>query len=104
MATGYGWRISESGMYTSGVGNVDRSELHRVISDLIHEQRRLANSPHLAERFRILWTVAALDKRLRQCTDREIGTLLTIARDRFHIFEPEFALCHHAKRRLLLRP
>jgi hypothetical protein len=83
---------------------VDRSELHRVISDLIHEQRRLLTSPYLAERFRILWVAATLDKRLRECTDREIGTLLTIVQSRFHIFEPEFALCYHARRRLLLRP
>jgi hypothetical protein len=27
-----------------------------------------------------------------------------IVQDRFHIFEPEFAIIHHAKRRLLLRP
>jgi hypothetical protein len=80
------------------------TKLYRVISDLIHEQRRLINSPHLAERFGVLWIAATLDKRLRQCTDREIGELLAIARDRFHIFEPEFAICHHAKRRLLLRP
>ena len=85
------------------MGYVDRSKLHRVISDLIHEQRKLATSPQLAERFGILWTAADLDKRLRQCTDREVGELLAIARDRFHIFEPEFALVHHAKRRLLLR-
>ena len=91
-------------MYTSSVGYVDRSELHRVISDLIHEQRRLANSPHLAERFRIFWTAADLDKRLRQCTDREIAQLMVVVQDRFHIFEPEFALCYHAQRRLLLRP
>jgi hypothetical protein len=75
-----------------------------MIGDLIHEQRRLAKSPHLEERFGVLRTAAELEKRLRQCTDREIGSLLTIAQDRFHIFEPEFAVCYHAKRRLLLRP
>jgi hypothetical protein len=26
-----------------------------------------------------------------------------IVQDRFHIFEPEFAIIHHAKRRLSLR-
>jgi len=91
-------------MYTSSVSRGDESDLHRVILDLIDEHRRLATSPHPAERFRILWIAAALDKRLRQCTDHEIGELLAVARDRFHIFEPEFALCYHAKRRLLLRP
>jgi hypothetical protein len=82
----------------------NNSDLDKVVRALIYEQRRLATSPHFAERFRILWTAATLDKRLRQCTDREIGELLAIAQSQFHIFEPEFALCHHAKRRLLLRP
>ena len=91
-------------MYTLGVGYVDKSELHRIIGDLIHEQRRLATSPHLTERFGVLWTVALLDEHLTQCTDHEIGELLTLIQERFHIFEPEFAICHHAKRRLLLRP
>ena len=80
------------------------SDLDKFVRALIDEQRRLINSPHLAERFRTFWTVATLDKRLRRCTDREIGTLLTIAQDRFHIFEPEFAICYHARRRLLLQP
>ena len=80
------------------------SDLGKVVRSLIHEQRRLANSPHLAERFRTLWTVALLDEHLTQCTDHEIGELLTLIQERFHIFEPEFAICHHAKRRLLLRP
>ena len=91
-------------MYTLGVGYVDKSELHRIIGDLIHDQRRLAASPQLAERFRTLWIAATLDKRLRECTDREIGHLLLVVQNRFHIFEPEFAICHHAKRRLMLRP
>jgi len=87
----------------SGV-HLDKSELHRLISVLIHEQRRLLNSPHLAERFGVLWIAATLDMRLTKCTDREIGELLAIAHNRFHTLEPEFAICHHAKRRLLLRP
>jgi hypothetical protein len=29
---------------------------------------------------------------------------MMVVQDQFHIFEPEFALCHHARRRLLLRP
>ena len=85
-------------------GYVDRSELRRAIRALIHEQRTFLTSTNPVQRFGVLWTAADLDKRLRQCTDREIGTLLTIVGDQFHIFEPEFALCYHAKRRLMLRP
>jgi len=80
------------------------SDLDKVVRALIYEQRRLATSPHLAERFRILWIAATLDKRLKQCTDDEIAELLNVVQERFHIFEPEFAICYHAKRRLLLRP
>ncbi len=44
-----------------------------------------------------------LDKHLSQCTDREIGQLMVVVKGRFHIFEPEFAICHHARRRLTLK-
>ena len=76
------------------------SELNRVISALIHDQRRLAASPNLAVRFRTLWTAALLDNRLKQCTDHEVGKLLILVQQRFHIFEPEFAICEHARRGL----
>jgi hypothetical protein len=79
------------------------SELYRVISALIREQRRFAGSPNLSERLRTLWTAALLNKQLTRCTNHEVGELLIVVQDRFHIFEPEFALCHHAARRLLLR-
>ena len=39
--------------------------------------------------------------KLARCADHEIGELLTLVQERFHIFEPEFAICHHAIRRLL---
>jgi hypothetical protein len=55
------------------------------------------------ERFGVLWIAATLEEHLIQSTDREIGQLMLIVQDRFAIFEPEFALCHHARRRLLLR-
>jgi len=44
-----------------------------------------------------------LDRQLARCSDREIGSLLSFVQDRFHIFEPEFAICRHAQRSLLLR-
>ena len=82
---------------------MDRSHLYRVICALIDKQQHLANSTDFSVRFRTLWTVALLDKHLKRCTDHEIGKLLVIVQDRFHIFEPEFAIIHHAKRRLSLR-
>jgi hypothetical protein len=30
--------------------------------------------------------------------------LLFLVQQRFHIFEPEFSICEHARRRLLLKP
>jgi hypothetical protein len=76
----------------------------RVVVALIERQRRLVDSTDPARRFQTLWIASLLDNRLRQCTDRGIGELLAIAQIRFNIFEPEFALCYHAKRRLLLKP
>jgi hypothetical protein len=78
------------------------SKLCRVIWALINEQRRLAASTNLAVRFRTIWSAALLDNHLEQCTDTEISQLLIIVQEQFHIFEPEFAICQHAKRRLLL--
>jgi hypothetical protein len=78
------------------------SELQRVISAPIQEQRRFAVSSNLAVRFRTLWTVALLKKHLTNCTDHEVAKLMIIVQRRFHIFEPEFALCHHAMCRLQL--
>jgi hypothetical protein len=79
------------------------SELHRAIHAFIERQRRFANSTNFAMRFRTLWIAATLDEHLAQCTDLEIGDLTLIVQERFGIFEPEFALCHHARKRLLLR-
>ena len=94
-------RKHESGLYTAIVEY--ESELHGVICALIERQRHLANSTNLAIRFRTLWVAAMLDESLSHCTDHEIGDLILIVQERFHIFEPEFGICEHAKRRLLLR-
>ena len=80
------------------------SELDRVIRVLIKRQRRLMHSSDLRERFTTLWITTLLDEHLTQCTDHEIGELMVIVQDRFHVFEPEYAICYHAQRRLLLRP
>ena len=75
----------------------------KVVSALIEKQRRLVNSTDLDERLQTLWIAARLDKALAKCTDHEIGALLSLVEERFAIFEPEFGLCEHARRRLLLR-
>jgi hypothetical protein len=70
---------------------------------LIEKQRRLVRSDKPAERSRTLWIAAMLDERLAGCTDHEIGQLMILVQERFGIFEPEIAVCDHAKKRLLLR-
>jgi hypothetical protein len=77
------------------------SELQRVVRALIERQHRLANSTNLAMRFRTLWVEALLDESLPDCTDHDIGGFLALVQERFAIFEPEFAICDHARRRLL---
>jgi hypothetical protein len=72
-----------------------------LVSLTTKEQRRFANSTHLAMRFRTLWAAALLDKDLKQCTDHEVGELMVIVQKRFGLLESEFAVCHHARRRLL---
>jgi hypothetical protein len=73
----------------------------RAVRALIEWQRELANSPYLAMRFRTLWVAALLDKRLKQCTDHEVGELMVIVQGRFHVFESEFGICEHARKRLV---
>jgi hypothetical protein len=88
------------GLYTPAVEQ--RSELRRVVRALIERQCRLANSANLAMRFRTLWVEALLDESLSDCTDHDIGGLLAIVQERFAIFEPAFAVCYHARQRLML--
>jgi len=83
---------------------VDKSVTHAAICALIQEQRRLVSSTISSERFRVLWLAAMLDESLMHCTNHEIGDLMLIVQERFCIFQPEFAICHQATRRLLQRP
>jgi hypothetical protein len=76
--------------------------LHRAIHALIERQRRVAASPDLAVRCRTLWIATRLDQQLSRCTDHEIGQLMLIVQERFALFEPEFGICEHARRRLIL--
>jgi hypothetical protein len=79
------------------------SEADRFVRTLIERQRRLVRSDNPAERSRTLWIAAMLDDRLAGCSDHEIGELMNLVQERFGMFEPEMAVCEHARRRLLLR-
>jgi hypothetical protein len=95
----FGWFV----YFTRGLLLRYLSEPRRIALILIHELRRLAKSSDLGERLRTLWIAAALSKQLKLCTDRDISELMAIVQDHFGIFEPEFAICYHARRRLMLR-
>jgi hypothetical protein len=73
----------------------------RAALALIEGQRRLADSHNPLERAKTLWIAAELDKRLSRCTDAQIADLLARAEERLPIFEPEFAVVEHARRRLV---
>lgn len=73
----------------------------RIIVGLIEKQRRLADSHDPLQRAQTLWVAAELDKHLSRCTDPEIAELLGKAEERLPIFEPEFAVIEHARRRLM---
>ena len=79
----------------------DSSEKVRIALELIERQRRLADSRDPLERAKTLWVATELGKRLSRCTDAQIGELLLRAEERLPIFEPEFAVIEHARRRLL---
>lgn len=67
----------------------------------IERQRKLADSPDPLERAQTLWVATELNKRLSRCTDAQIAELLARAEERLPIWEPEFAVIEHARRRLL---
>ena len=80
-----------------------KPDADRAVRALIQRQRDLAHSTRSHTRLRILWVAALLDKHLKQCTDHEVGELMVTVQGRFGLFEPEFAICHHARHRLMLR-
>ena len=67
----------------------------------IERQRKLADSPDPLERAKTLWVAVELDKRLSRCTDAQTAELLSRTEERLPIWEPEFAVVEHARRRLL---
>ena len=77
------------------------SHQDRVIRALIQKQRKLADSPDPLERAGTLWVTVELDRRLSRCTDLEIANIMTVAQERLPLFEAEFAVCEHARRRLM---
>jgi len=42
-----------------------------------------------------------LRHRLESCTDYEVANLLSLVQGGLGLFSPDFAVCEHAKRRLL---
>jgi hypothetical protein len=71
------------------------------VRELFERMRKLAGSHDLLERLKVLWVAAELGARLERCTDAEIADLLSMVQERLGLFGPDFAVCEHAKRRLL---
>src|SRR5208282_160309 len=71
------------------------------VGELFRYLRRLAGSHDLLERLSTLWIGAQLGERLTRCSDHQIEDLLSVVQDGLGIFSAEFAVCEHAKRRLL---
>jgi hypothetical protein len=69
--------------------------------ELFQYLRKLAASYDPAERLRTLWIGALFGERLEQCSNAQIGDLLSAVQDSLGLFSPEFAVCERAKRRLL---
>jgi hypothetical protein len=93
------WSIRPHGLYPEDMEQQARTV--RVIVGLIEKQRRLADSPDPFQRAQTLWLATELDKRLSRCSDWEIAELLGKAEERLPIWEPEFAVVEHARRRLM---
>jgi len=70
------------------------------VEELLDYYRKVAGSHDLLERLKVLWVAAQLRERLEWCSDHEIGDLLSLVRDMFGLFSPEYAVCEFARRRL----
>ena len=70
------------------------------VEELFRYLRGIAKSHDIAERLRILWIAAAFGERLEQCSDGQIGDLLSMVQERMSLFSPDYSVCEHAKRRL----
>ena len=76
------------------------SELHPV-RELFERMRKLAGSRDLVERLETLWVGVQLGEYLETCADHEIAELMSAMQESLGLFSAEFAVCEHAKRRLL---
>ncbi len=77
--------------------------LPKELEELFEYHRKVAGSHDLLERLKVLWVAAQLRERLELCSDHEIGDLLSLVRDVFGLFSPEYAVCEFARRRLQRR-
>lgn len=73
------------------------------VEELFEYQQKLAASHDLLERLKTLWIGALLGELLEQCSNEQMGDLLSKVQDGLGIFSAEFAVCEHAKRRLQRR-
>lgn len=71
------------------------------VEELFERQKKLVGSHDLLVRLKTLWIGALLGERLTGCSDHEVGDLLSLVQDGLGIFSPDFAVCEHAKQRLL---
>jgi hypothetical protein len=71
------------------------------VHELFEHMRELARSPILLERLKTLWAGTQLEELLDSCSDHEVATLLAFVQGSLGIFGPEFAVCEHAKKRLM---
>jgi hypothetical protein len=69
-------------------------------AELFECLRKLAKSPDVSERLRILWLLALFGERLERCSNAQIGDLLIKVQERMGLFTPEFGVCEQAKHRL----
>jgi len=80
---------------------VDSPEGLRTVLELMEWQRRLAGSRDPLQRAKTLWVATELNECLSRCTDAQMAELLIRAEESLPIFEAEFAVIEHARRRLL---
>jgi hypothetical protein len=73
-------------------------------AELFDYLRKLAKSDDIVERLRTLWIAEEFGERLEQCSDEQIGDLLTMVQERMGLFTADYGVCEHAKRRLQRSP
>jgi hypothetical protein len=82
------------------MGMVHPSDRQQVVLALIRQQRKLAAFPNPLIRALTLLVTTKFDQQLSGCTDHGVANM-TVAQERLPILEPEFAVCEHARQRLV---